>query len=216
MSILVSQSGGVLIVGPKENFLSKVAAFLGKKDLKLTNNPDLLILDEPKTGIETVRELKSFFSQKKWTQKEERMVLINFGEGLSSEAQNAILKTLEELKTGNYIFISVPSQETLLPTIVSRCQVIHSAKKEAKSSKPSLDLEKLSGLSVAERLARASSKNFGKEEIKEIINYYQKQLSKKGNLKTIKKWLAACLQSQKMLEANIRPETVLDWLLLNL
>lgn len=218
MSKPISQSGGVLIIGPSESFLDQVALFLGKKELNLTNNPDLLVFSQEKTGIEEIRKLKEFFARKRWAEKGKRIVLVNFGKGLSIEAQNALLKTLEELKSGNYIFISVPSQETLLTTITSRCQIIHPQKSNSKKrEKPLLDLKKLSELSTSDCFAKGIGKGIDLEEIQKTINHYQAQLTKENtDLQKVKGWLKLCLKAQKMLEANIRSETVVDWLLLNL
>jgi len=214
----ISQSGGVLIIGPAKSFLNRVALFLGEEKLNLTNNPDLLIFTEDKTGIEEVRKLKSFFAKKRWQEKGKRVVLINSGNSLSLEAQNAILKTLEELRTGNYIFISVPSRETLLSTIVSRCQIIYSLKEDfEKNAKLLLNLNDLSKLSIPNRLVKGLGKGIDLAEIQKVINYYQNKLTKENtNLKKVRDWLEICLQAQKMLKANIRAETVVDWLLLNL
>ena len=207
-----------MVVGSQDFFLEKVGSFLGEKGLNLTNNPNLLFLNEPQTGIEEIRKLKGFFTRKKWLEKEKRLVLLAHGEGLSLEAQNALLKTLEEVRKNNYIFISVPSQETLIPTIVSRCQIVYSSQKSTRQEKPFLDLAKLAKLPIADRLASVAPKKINAQELEQIIAYYQKQLVKENfeNLKLLKGWLNLCLQAQKMLEANMKIETAVDWLLLNL
>jgi len=46
---------------------------------------------------------------------------------MTTEAQNALLKTLEEAPGGAAFFLVVPSVELLLPTVRSRCQVMHIA-----------------------------------------------------------------------------------------
>ncbi|MBL7078661.1 hypothetical protein ISS42_03315 [Candidatus Shapirobacteria bacterium] len=215
----ISQAGGFLVVGSQDFFLEKVGSFLGEKGLNLTNNPNLLFLNEPQTGIEEIRKLKGFFTRKKWLEKEKRLVLLAHGEGLSLEAQNALLKTLEEVRKNNYIFISVPNQETLIPTIVSRCQIIHSPNNQTKEgSQPALDFFSLKKLPLADRLASVAPKKINAQELEQIIAYYQKQLVKENfeNLKLLKGWLNLCLQAQKMLEANMKIETAVDWLLLNL
>src|SRR3989338_5908272 len=45
-------------------------------------------------------------------------------EYLTIEAQNALLKTLEEPPFHTIIFLGLPDISTLLPTIISRCQTI--------------------------------------------------------------------------------------------
>ena len=53
-----------------------------------------------------------------------RVFIIDGAEGLSAEAANALLKTLEEPSEGVYIVLVATSAESLPDTIVSRCQRI--------------------------------------------------------------------------------------------
>lgn len=77
-------------------------------------------------GIETVRELESFLSLKvPGKSRYNRVVIIKDAQNLSLEAQNALLKTLEEPPKGTVIMLTVHHVHALLPTIVSRSQVVH-------------------------------------------------------------------------------------------
>jgi len=51
--------------------------------------------------------------------------IIYKAEMLTTEAQNALLKIVEEPSPSTVIYISCPSETSLLPTIFSRCQIIH-------------------------------------------------------------------------------------------
>jgi hypothetical protein len=42
----------------------------------------------------------------------------------TTESQNALLKSIEEPQMGTYFFILVPSSDLLLPTVLSRAQII--------------------------------------------------------------------------------------------
>lgn len=53
-----------------------------------------------------------------------RVCLILDAQKISLPAANALLKTLEEPPSGNHLILTATSVRTLLPTIVSRCQVI--------------------------------------------------------------------------------------------
>jgi DNA polymerase-3 subunit delta' len=53
-----------------------------------------------------------------------RILLIEDGQYLSEEAQNALLKTLEEPPADTQIFLTVDSASSLLPTIMSRGQIL--------------------------------------------------------------------------------------------
>lgn len=51
--------------------------------------------------------------------------IITHGEKLTTEAQQALLKTLEEPPARAYIIIGVPNQALLLATIISRCTCLN-------------------------------------------------------------------------------------------
>ncbi|MBR2823027.1 MAG: DNA polymerase III subunit delta' [Clostridia bacterium] len=51
-----------------------------------------------------------------------RVVLVKHAEDMRDDAQNALLKTLEEPPEGTFFFLTARRPETLLPTIISRCR----------------------------------------------------------------------------------------------
>lgn len=53
-----------------------------------------------------------------------KVAIIDDAQKLNDEAQSALLKTLEEPKEDTVIILIVPNEEVLLPTIVSRAQVV--------------------------------------------------------------------------------------------
>jgi DNA polymerase III delta prime subunit len=76
-------------------------------------------------GIEAVRELERFLSLKvPRLQSINRLVIISDAQTLTAEAQNALLKTIEEPPTGTILILTVSQPLALLPTIRSRAQLI--------------------------------------------------------------------------------------------
>jgi hypothetical protein len=76
-------------------------------------------------GIETVRELEHFLSLKvPGTHTPNRAVIIVDAHQLTTEAQNALLKTIEEPPSGTVLILTVAHEQALLPTIRSRTQKI--------------------------------------------------------------------------------------------
>lgn len=74
-------------------------------------------------GISDVRSLqKAAFI--KPIQSKEKMLVLEKSESLTIEAQNALLKLLEEPPGNTYIFLSTISDAPFLPTILSRCKTI--------------------------------------------------------------------------------------------
>jgi hypothetical protein len=91
------------------------------------NDPDTAIVQpQGKTiGIDQIRQLHQIIYQK--TLSEQRFAIIPQAESLTPPAQNAFLKLLEEPPTQATIILATPSPHLLLPTIVSRCQIINLA-----------------------------------------------------------------------------------------
>jgi hypothetical protein len=101
-------------------------AVLGLAPQGLANYPYKMVItsDEGKAiGIEAVRELEHFLSLKVPGQAaHNRAVIIEDAQLLTTEAQNAILKTLEEPPQGAFVIMSANNAQALLPTIRSRAQ----------------------------------------------------------------------------------------------
>lgn len=88
------------------------------------HHPDLLVLErqEVMVRIAEVRRLWEWLSYKPYLG-QRRVAIVPEAHMMTLEAGNALLKTLEEPPEGAVIIL-VADQDTLLPTIVSRCQEI--------------------------------------------------------------------------------------------
>ncbi|MBI4100344.1 hypothetical protein HY439_01250 [Candidatus Microgenomates bacterium] len=85
---------------------------------------DLIILESETTiGIENVRELKPRLILRPYAS-QNKVVIIHEAEKLTMAAQNAFLKTLEEPPQDTILILTVSNKDLLLPTILSRCQII--------------------------------------------------------------------------------------------
>jgi DNA polymerase-3 subunit delta' len=88
-------------------------------DLTITKS-----LEDSKTiKVEQVRELQNSLSLSPYEAKYRVALLLNFQEA-TPNAQNALLKTLEEAPSKVILIITADSVENLLPTIVSRCEIL--------------------------------------------------------------------------------------------
>lgn len=92
------------------------------------SNFDTLIIepDENRTGsigIDQIRDLKTKLNLRPFNSKVKLAILVSF-ERATHEAQNAFLKTLEEPPSNTIIVLTSQNTDLLLPTLVSRCQVI--------------------------------------------------------------------------------------------
>jgi len=95
--------------------------------LKKNIHPDFYSLekheDKKNVSIEQVRELISKLNKKSFLSKYKIALIANVDK-LGLEAANSLLKTLEEPSANTVIILTATSRENLLPTIVSRCQVV--------------------------------------------------------------------------------------------
>lgn len=92
---------------------------------KTVEHPYVLILDaaSPKTGIDDIRELQKFLTLTvPGTAAIKRVVIIEHLDRLGHEAQNALLKTLEEPPADSVIIGTYQRDTALLSTIHSRLQ----------------------------------------------------------------------------------------------
>src|SRR5258706_3290004 len=125
------------------------------------------IATESSVGIEQVRDMQKTLFLKPMKGKE-KIVVIENAENLTIEAQNALLKVLEEPPSNTFIFLSADSQEKFLPTIISRCKIItlEENKRSAtdSNSKYTSILVVVSSGSVGERLKLAEELGKNKNE----------------------------------------------------
>ena len=95
---------------------------LNKAGIKTQENPDLYVRAYARFGTEDARQLRERASTRAVAG--ERRVFVVATPSMTTEAQNALLKTLEEPPAGALFFFIVPSPHTLLPTLRSRMQLI--------------------------------------------------------------------------------------------
>lgn len=90
-------------------------------------HPDLTVVEADRSGgqlkIDQIRNLQHGLSLAPYDAKYRIAILLRFEEA-TRQAANALLKTLEEPPSQVILLLSAASVEQLLPTIVSRCEVI--------------------------------------------------------------------------------------------
>jgi DNA polymerase III gamma/tau subunit len=116
----------LLVGGNEEKRKEKAEELLGQSLSTAGKNPDFRFFSSTvgtTIGIEEVRELQRFLALKPF-QEGRKAVLIWEAQGLTPEAQNALLKTLEEPPAHSLLILAAPEASLLLPTIVSRCSLV--------------------------------------------------------------------------------------------
>lgn len=127
-------------------------------------------LEFPLAKIDDTRALNSFLKLKLTIP---TAIIINSIEGATDEAANAFLKNLEEPQEDLYFILTTESIHKVLPTIVSRCQVIKI--QDTRYSIPNTKVGKFLEMTIGEKLAftdrirdRGEAKNFVRELIETL------------------------------------------------
>ena len=74
-------------------------------------------------GIDSTKKLKEWLTVKPFNSPN-KIAIIRKADLLTTEAQNSILKQLEEPNPNSYIVLVVENPRSLLPTVLSRCELI--------------------------------------------------------------------------------------------
>ena len=143
-------------------------------------------------------------------------MIITEAQNLTLPAQNALLKTLEEPPAHSLIILTTPNPALLLPTVVSRCQVIHLAPKENALSKKISLYQEIYQKTIAEKIILAQEKGAtlksAKSWLREQRKFWQEKASE--NLPEASLWLEKTLLGEQMLKQNVSPRLVLTYFLL--
>lgn len=97
------------------------------KLIERTQHPDVLVIQSEAIGsklkVEQIRDLQRSLSLAPYEAQYRVAILLRFEEA-NPNAANALLKTLEEPPPQVKLILTAESSESVLPTIVSRCEVI--------------------------------------------------------------------------------------------
>jgi DNA polymerase III delta prime subunit len=194
----------------------------------ITKHPDIYyITTDTSIGIKEIRELENKISLRPAVSSH-KVIIIKDAEKLTTEAQNALLKTLEEPPDYVSILLLTKEADLLLPTIICRCRIINL------SFKPQIIIEKdfeeqaklfnqLLNSRVGERLEKTAELAKTREDaflfIEQSLSFWHQLLLNKYNnseltSSQIISILKATQQAQSLLQKNINPRLVLDNLLM--
>ena len=120
------------------------------------NYPDFIVLDGAKNTIkkDEVGNIETQFEKTPFESKGKMIYIIHLVETMRAEAINSILKFLEEPGSEIYAFLTTNNESGVLPTIISRCQVL-----------------RLKLVNRKEVIEEAMSINVEKEDA-ELLSYY--------------------------------------------
>ena len=172
--------------GPREEVLADVLQF-AETALKLPyrGNPDVFVWQCDTLTVDDSRRVKEVQSRKAFV---DRKVIIIAFHSATNEAQNALLKAVEEPTERTHIFLIVPRLDLLLPTVRSRLftaeYTAHASSEAAKQAQVFL------GANVGERLAIVkkiaddiADEKIGKNFALEFLNHLEQELWAKKKTK---------------------------------
>jgi len=220
-----------LISGSNAEARQKRAEAIITKQLKLKKikpHPDLFIFQEENSiKINQIRELKKSLALKPYSAPFKAALILE-ADKLTLPAQNALLKVLEEPPAQSILILTTNQIGSLLPTLVSRCQIIklkspqksknHQLKQTSSTAFLELTKNILKG-SVGKKLQLITPFSQSREKALEFnqeqILFWQEKLHQKPSLAKAEN-LRLSLKTNQLLQANINPQLALDQLVFGL
>lgn len=195
------------------------------------NHPNILwFTPEDKLGIEQARQIKDFLSLKPYQGKHQAVVVVA-AENLTDEAQNALLKTLEEPAEEAILILGVGSEDQLLPTIISRCQIINSSYQTPEArldsarqveQKYQKEIEKLLQLSIEQRFKFVEKLEEREVFLSALTAYFRHELLQKSagvnliHLGGVQLFLQDLIEAEKWANQNVNIRAILEYLMLKM
>lgn len=179
---------------------------------------------EKAMGIEDVRNIQKAILLKPFRGRT-KAVVIEAYESITTEAQNALLKVLEEPPANTIIIISTQKKELLLPTILSRCKIIELREKESSlinedSSEFSDTLNIVLNGRIGDKLKIVQNVTKDKEQatlwLEKMAIFVRKELAQNNNIKYLN-FLKELQKTYKVIKStNVSHRTALENLFLSL
>lgn len=151
--------------------------------------------------------------------------IIVSAEKMTHQAQNALLKTLEEPPSNTFLLLSAANENKLLKTIRSRCQILDLTKKGEKLKQSEnvtkiLKADLVDRFKFVETLLEEKDPSVQSEMIelflKNLLETFRKALIKKQDSKNLIKILNLIQSTQNALERNVNKRLALENLMINL
>lgn len=159
-----------VIGGSRENARAHVAEMLGGFE-SVTETLASFVSEHVTFSIDNARELRAW--QELLPDTGTRKVYIVYANFITREAENALLKTLEEPVERTHIIFAVPNPEQLLPTLRSRVRIVipavaaGSREREREEAKTFLALSRAERLKYAAKIVEKSDDDDAAAEVRE-------------------------------------------------
>lgn len=183
-------------------------------DLPL-NHPDVIQINperEP-VGIDAVRQMQRLAVEKPY-QSDKKYLIVYDIDHSTVEAQNALLKLTEEPPAHVQIILTCQYVHAVLPTIISRAEVIYA---DEKVEKPTNSLTELIKSSLSERMNRAGEWSSGSAitVVLDLIESGHRELETEPSLALLNA-VKVCQQAYQALRVNTNSRLTLEWLVMQI
>lgn len=180
------------------------------------SHPDLMWLENEKLGVEQAKNIRNHLALKPF-QAEKRAVVVVDAENLTSDAQNALLKTMEEPNREAVIILGVASEENLLPTIRSRSQTVYLAPDPTPAeNKHQKKIEELLTLDYEKRFIFIEKLDDREGFLQNLVLFFQQRLHQKTPTSQELEFMKDLLQAQEWASQNVTVRAVLEYLMLRM
>jgi len=173
--------------GLGEVTLAGILKLIEKEGVRTRGNPDFRYEMFDVFGIDEARELKEAAYRKAVSGGSK--VFVISARGVTKEAQNALLKVVEEPPEGTQFFFIVPSLKILLPTLCSRLHVLPGvlggeATGASASAGDFLGSSTPKRLKMIQGMLTSAEEETGKQSLTAFVDDLERVFAEKHGLKT--------------------------------
>jgi hypothetical protein len=225
----------IVLAANSTEYAYKIIADLQENLLISKNNiSDLLNIEIPEDrmsiGIEQMKSLIEWSKTKPYLGSN-RLAVIYKADLLTIEAQNSVLKLLEEPnQANNYVLVS-DNYLNLLPTVLSRCELIldPTIRNSTFNLDEFINLDQLGKFKYIQSFEKIESSSEKHQQVDifilALMNFFRNQLLDKMKQKDIENYLTveACSENlrilmlvKKMCDAKVSTKNALDYLVINI
>lgn len=209
----------LLISSEPKLIVEETTRILEDQKLSKTHLDVLYFEAGEKLGIAEARKIKDHFSVKPYSSKSKAVVLED-ASLLTLDGQNALLKTLEEPPEGAILLLGAASEDSFLPTILSRCQVIKlkvvSDDTLVYHTKYAQDIDHLLKSTIDERFQYIEKLKEKGEFLQALVAFFHQKLHShmsSGNT-DYKDFIKELLRAEKWAKQNVNIRAILEYLML--
>lgn len=201
-----------LIISPS---LDERIAFIEKElaeyKTSLAHHDIFLINDDEKVGVEQTKKIREHLTTKAYSAPIRGVVVVS-AHKMSTDAQNSLLKTLEEPAEQTLILMGSKSEEDILPTVKSRCQIAYiNNNTQASYEEIREKVESVLQKNLEERYKYVEKLDDKDQFLQDLITYYRKHLpDSPQNLNVMQE----LIQAEIYRNANVNTRAILEYLML--